>query len=251
MTITNPVGPCTSVFVLLHDDESNGNTLCEDLRSSLGSPVLANLLPGARIICMDAPHKNLRTNEYGAQIYTKSWYDGLLGNGSLEYSDLWGQVKESVRCVQHHLDKAVEQVGAANVFLGGEGQGCGMAVLTLLQRGSPIGGVFGTRGYLCPAVCHKIAAGIRRKAVMGSSRTPAFISHGTKISTQPLISLLREAGHPVKTTGAGDETSPIDTVVFETFPGFLLEGEFGPGSLRAGIRESFRRGVHRAAGREL
>lgn len=148
-TITEPTGECAAVFILLHDYLSSGEILNNQLASLLGDSPLGELLPQARLICMDAPHRARTRSIHGAPEWTRLWFEQKDGKRSTwPTATQWDHIAESIRGVKREVEKAVEEVGSDNVFLVGVGQGCGIAVLTLLALDTTIAAVFGFQGRL-------------------------------------------------------------------------------------------------------
>lgn len=137
----------TSLFLILHDYNSSAHELCGSLLRSLKEDPLPGARVGCRATCVNA--LNERPPLCGAS--PRYWYTQPVGvhvtdgEGSAEQ---YAETGAAVHGIDQLIDQVAELVGRENVFLGGVGQGCGIAALAVLLLRQPIGGLLGFNGWM-------------------------------------------------------------------------------------------------------
>ncbi|KAF4972774.1 hypothetical protein FZEAL_9531 [Fusarium zealandicum] len=134
---------CT--FILLHERGSSGADLCRALCAELTSnnTTIASVLPGARFVFPDGP---LAAAEGG-----RDWY-GLEDPGEecAEQAswDQWRHVAYAAEQIDMIVADEADIIGRENVFIGGVGKGCAVAMFALLEMEMAIGGFLGFGGWM-------------------------------------------------------------------------------------------------------
>ena len=141
--VINPPSEHTQTIILLHDRaRSNRHFALELLEATdSASNTLQQALPGMKLIFPTA----LKQPSAGLDGYPiASWFHCCLPIDPQETSkDQSEGLKEASLIVHRLLDTEVPVVGIGNVFLGGHGQGCAMALYALLTYKSSVGGIQG------------------------------------------------------------------------------------------------------------
>lgn len=144
-----PLRDHRQTFIILHGRGSNGVTFGPPLLDTqvTESQTLQSCFPYAQFIFPTASKRR-------AQIYRRSvinqWFDNWSLQTPDERTELQVQgLRETSAYIHTLLRKAIEQVGAKNVILGGLSQGCAAVLIALLTwSGEPIAAGFGMCGWL-------------------------------------------------------------------------------------------------------
>ncbi|KAM6505441.1 hypothetical protein FSOLCH5_014658 [Fusarium solani] len=132
-----------TTFILLHDRGSSGAELQHTLCSALLPSFVSQIVPGARFVFPDGP---LACPTGGRDWYALEYPQ--LECGEAASLDQW----QHVMCAAEQVDMVVEDearaVGRENVFLGGVGKGCAVAMVTLLEMEHALGGFVGFGGWM-------------------------------------------------------------------------------------------------------
>ena len=142
----NVVEPATihnSTFILLHDRGSSGAEFQRALCSALLPTLVSQVAPGARFIFPDAPFEDPNGG--------RDWYrleDPQLECGETASLDQWRHLMYAAEEVDMVVEDEARLIGRKNVFLGGVGKGCAVAIMTLLEKERPLGGFIGFGGWM-------------------------------------------------------------------------------------------------------
>ncbi len=153
-------GPARSALVWLHGLGANASDFA-DLSRQLRCP-------GLRVIAPQATPQAVTI--FGGQV-APSWFDILPEPGGRVTSDLAG-LEASARRVRDELEKQ-RKAGIERLAIGGFSQGGAQALFTTLTHPEPLAAVVCLSGYL-PQDEY-----LARRADRLTSRTPAFLAHGT------------------------------------------------------------------------
>ncbi|KAJ4319152.1 hypothetical protein N0V84_006514 [Fusarium piperis] len=160
-SVVEPTRLHNTTFILLHDRGSSGaelqSTLCEALLPNL----VSQLAPGARFVFPDGP----LTSPTGG----RDWY--ALEHPNLECGDAasldqWRHVMYAAEQVDMVVEDELQLIGRENIFLGGVGKGCAVAMMTLLEMEHPLGGFVGFGGWM------PFVRDMKDVATMGMIQTP-------------------------------------------------------------------------------
>lgn len=150
--VINPQSEHTQTIILLHDRAGSNRHFALELLEATDSAsnTLQQALPGMKFIFPTALKRPSAVLD-GYPI--ASWFDCHLPIDPHEQSKGQAEgLKEASLIIHHLLDTEVPVVGIGNVFLGGQGQGCAMALYALLtyksRLGGILGGVIGLSGWL-------------------------------------------------------------------------------------------------------
>ena len=141
--VINPPSEHTQTIILLHDRaRSNRHFALELLEATdSASNTLQQALPGMKLIFPTAlKQPSARLDGYPIA----SWFHCCLSIDPQETSKDQSEGRKEESLIVHRLlDTEVPVVGIGNVFLGGHGQGCAMALYALLTYKSSVGGIQG------------------------------------------------------------------------------------------------------------
>ncbi|KAL2685449.1 hypothetical protein Neosp_006547 [[Neocosmospora] mangrovei] len=160
----NVVEPATihnSTFILLHDRGSSGAEFQRALCSALLPTLISQVAPGTRFIFPDGPFSDRNGR--------RDWYrleDPQLECGETASLDQWRHVMYAAEEVDMVVEDEARLIGRENVFLGGVGKGCAVAMMTLLEMDRPIGGFIGFGGWM------PFVRDMRDVATLGKILTP-------------------------------------------------------------------------------
>ena len=141
--VINPQSEHTQTIILLHDRAGSNRHFALELLEATDSAsnTLQQALPGMKFIFPTALKRPSAVLD-GYPI--ASWFDCHLPIDPHEQSKGQAEgLKEASLIIHHLLDTEVPVVGIGNVFLGGQGQGCAMALYALLTYKSRVGGILG------------------------------------------------------------------------------------------------------------
>ena len=141
--IINPQSEHTQTIILLHDRAGSNRHFAVELLEATDSAgnTLQQALPGMKFIFPTAL-KRPSTVLDGYPV--ASWFDCSLPIDPHELSKSQTEGLKAASLIIHRLlDTEVPVVGIGNVFLGGHGQGCAMALYALLTYKSTVGGMLG------------------------------------------------------------------------------------------------------------
>ncbi len=130
-------------IILLHDRAGSNRHFAFELLEATDSAsnTLQQALPGMKFIFPTALKRPSAVLD-GYPI--ASWFDCLLPIDPHESSKHQAEGLKGASLIIHRLlDTEVPVVGIGNVFLGGQGQGCAMALYALLTYKSRVGGILG------------------------------------------------------------------------------------------------------------
>ncbi|KAI4187693.1 MAG: hypothetical protein L6R41_002639 [Letrouitia leprolyta] len=136
-------------FVILHGRSSNA--------PAFGSPLLDARISNIKTFQSSFPYAQVvfsTTSLRRAKIYHRSMIHQRFDNGSLQTPNDQVELqveglRETATYIHSLVRKAVDQVSAENVVLGGLSQGCAAAMISLLTwDGEPIAAGFGMCGWL-------------------------------------------------------------------------------------------------------
>ena len=133
----------TQTIILLHDRAGSNRHFAFELLEATDSAsnTLQQALPGMKFIFPTALKRPSAVLD-GYPI--ASWFDCLLPIDPHESSKHQAEGLKGASLIIHRLlDTEVPVVGIGNVFLGGQGQGCAMALYALLTYKSRVGGILG------------------------------------------------------------------------------------------------------------
>ncbi|EEU48587.1 uncharacterized protein NECHADRAFT_74881 [Fusarium vanettenii 77-13-4] len=142
----NVVEPATihnSTFILLHDRGSSGAEFQRALCNALLPTLIRQVAPGTRFIFPDGPFSDPNGG--------RDWYrleHPQLECGEAASLDQWRHVMYAAEEVDMVVEDEARLIGRKNVFLGGIGKGCAVAMMTLLEMEKPIGGFIGFGGWM-------------------------------------------------------------------------------------------------------
>ena len=150
--VIDPQSEHTQTIILLHDRAGSNRHFALELIEATNSAgdTLQQALPGMKFIFPTA----LKRPSAGLDGYPiASWFDCQLPIDPHEHSKRQAEGLKGVSMIVHCLlDVEVSVVGIENVFLGGHGQGCAVALYALLTYKSSargmLGGVIGLSGWL-------------------------------------------------------------------------------------------------------
>ena len=150
--VINPQSEHTQTIILLHDRAGSSRHFALELLEAADSAsnTLQQALPGMKFIFPTALKRPSAVLD-GYPI--ASWFDYRLPIDPHEQSKGQAEgLREASLIVHRLLDTEVPVVGIGNVFLGGQGQGCAVALFALLtyksRAGGILGGVIGLSGWL-------------------------------------------------------------------------------------------------------
>ena len=141
--VINPHSEHTQTIILLHDRAGSNRHFAFELLEATDSTsnTLQQALPGMKFIFPTALKRPSAVLD-GYPI--ASWFDCLLPIDPHEQSKRQAEGLKGATLVIHRLlDSEVPVVGIENVFLGGQGQGCAVALYVLLTYKSSVGGILG------------------------------------------------------------------------------------------------------------
>ena len=141
--VVNPQSKHTQTIILLHDRAGSNRHFALELLEATDSAsnTFQQALPGMKFIFPTALKRPSAVLD-GYPI--ASWFDCNLPIDPHEQSKSQAEgLKEASLIIHHLLDIEVPMVGIGNVFLGGQGQGCAMALYALLTYRSRVGGILG------------------------------------------------------------------------------------------------------------
>ena len=150
--VINSQSEHTQTIILLHDRAGSNRHFALELLEATDSAnnTMQQALPGLKFVFPTALKRpSGALNGYPIA----SWFDCLLPIDPHEHSKRQVEGLKGASLVIHRLlDTEVPVVGIGNVFLGGQGQGCAMALYALLTYkssvGGTLGGVIGLSGWL-------------------------------------------------------------------------------------------------------
>ncbi|KAI8684313.1 Abhydrolase-2 domain-containing protein [Fusarium keratoplasticum] len=142
----NVVEPTTvhnTTFILLHDRGSSGAELQHALCIALLPTLVSQVAPGARFIFPDGPFLDPKGG--------RDWYAleyPQLECGEAASLDQWAHVIYAAEQVDMVVEDEAQLISRKNIFLGGVGKGCAVAMMTLLEMERPLGGLIGFGGWM-------------------------------------------------------------------------------------------------------
>ncbi|KAM0427458.1 hypothetical protein ACHAPT_007418 [Fusarium lateritium] len=157
----NPTGPHNTTFILLHDRGSSGAELQHKLCDAILPSHVSQIVPGARFVFPDGPRKGPNGG--------RDWYalEHPLKECEEEASlDQWRHVMYAAEQVDMVVEDEAQHVGRENVFIGGVGKGCAVAMITLLEKEHALGGFVGFGGWM------PFVRNIMDLATLGMIQTP-------------------------------------------------------------------------------
>lgn len=142
-SVVQPTQLHNTTFILLHDRGSSGADLQYALCNALLPTHVTQVVPGARFVFPDGP--------VASPTGGPDWY--ALEHPHLECAeaaslDQWRHVMYAAEQVDMVVEDEARLIGRENVFLGGVGKGCAVAIMTLLEMEHPIGGFVGFGGWM-------------------------------------------------------------------------------------------------------
>ena len=150
--VINPLSEHTQTLILLHDRAGSNRHFALGFLEATDSAgdTLQQALPGMKFIFPTALKRPSAVLD-GYPI--ASWFDCSLPTDPHELSKIQSEgIKSASQIIHRLLDTEVPMVGIRNVFLGGHGQGCAMALYAFLAYkssvGGMLGGVIGLNGWL-------------------------------------------------------------------------------------------------------
>ncbi|EQL03538.1 acyl-protein thioesterase [Ophiocordyceps sinensis CO18] len=147
--VVMPSARHTHTVILLHDVASSGNMFGRDLmraaRTSSGK-TLDHLFPGVRFVFPTAQRRPCCALD---QLKVSLWFDmARFQEPSFRQNLQRDGLCASTRQIVVLLHWEMRLVPAANILIGGLGQGCAMSLVVLLSLGFRLGGIIGMSGYL-------------------------------------------------------------------------------------------------------
>ncbi|UPK97674.1 hypothetical protein LCI18_008609 [Fusarium solani-melongenae] len=141
--VVEPTSVHNTTFILLHDRGSSGAELQYTLCNALFPNLVSQLAPGARFIFPDGPFSDPKGG--------RDWYAleyPQLECGEAASLDQWAHVMYAAEQVDMVVEDEAQLISRENIFLGGVGKGCAVAMMTLLEMERPLGGFIGFGGWM-------------------------------------------------------------------------------------------------------
>lgn len=141
--VVEPASVHNATFILLHDRGSSGAELQHALCNALLPTFVSQVAPGARFIFPDGPFSDPKGG--------RDWYAleyPQLECGEAASVDQWAHVMYAAEQVDMVVEDEAQLISRKNIFLGGVGKGCAVAMVTLLEMERPLGGFIGFGGWM-------------------------------------------------------------------------------------------------------
>lgn len=142
-TIVAPTKEHLFTLILLHEQESNGQTLYESLNQLTQTlPAIQECLTHAKLVL---PHGPVSLSSIVKTI-PRSW---ITVDSRIDPDlRMWHQVGPIAKAMGRIVDEEAGLVGRRNVFVGGHGMGCAVGLALLLYLDAPVGGFFGAAPFM-------------------------------------------------------------------------------------------------------
>jgi len=214
--IVPPILSHRQTFIILHGRGSNAHTFVP--------PLLSTQLPDGRTFQAAFPHTKFifpTASKRRAKIFKRSmihqWFDYWSLSAPTEREDLMlDGLCETSRYIHGLLAEVIEEIGAANVALGGLSQGCAATLIAFLTwDGEPLGAVFGFCGWL-PFCSHMVE--IMDPQPLSDEGDVVFGQSGNEkqeldLPAEAVVWLREEIDLPITTPSSAPEISTVPTAL--------------------------------------